>query len=66
MHDSSGLRHLFQLRVGLCSLSYHKKRHDFIDTPSDKCSCNHRTEDINHFLFSCPLYATCRATLTID
>ena len=64
IHDPSGLRNLFQLRVGLSPLRYHKKCHNFIDTPSDKCSCDRRPEDINHFLFSCPLYAACRLTLT--
>ena len=66
IHDPSGLRNLFQLRVGLSSLRYHKKRHNFLDTPSDICSCNQCPEDINHFLFSCPLYAACRATLTTN
>ena len=50
-------------RVGLSTLRYHKKRHNFIDTPSDKCCCNHGPEDINHFFFSCPFYTTCRTTL---
>ena len=54
------------MRVGLSPLRYHKKCHNFIDTPSDRCSCDRRPEDINHFLFSCPLYAACRLTLTTD
>ena len=54
IHDPLGLRYLFQLRVGLSSLRYHKKRHNFIDTPSDKCLCNQGIEDTNHFLFLCP------------
>ena len=66
IHDPSGLRILFQLRVGLSILRYHKKRHNFIDTPSDKCCCNHGPEDINHFFFSCPLYTTCRTTLVTN
>ena len=53
IHDPLGLRYLFQLRVGLSSLRYHKNRHNFIDTPSNECLCNHGIEDINHFLFSC-------------
>ena len=44
------------------SLRYYKKRDTFIDTP-DKCPCNHRAEDIDHFLFLGPFYATCRETL---
>ena len=63
IYDPIGLRHLFQLRVGLSSLKYHKKRHNFADTPSDKCSCNHGIEDSNHFLFLCPFYLTQRANL---
>ena len=66
-----GLAHLYHtmtllLRVGLSPLRYHKKCHNFIDTPSDNCSCDQRPEDIDHFLFSCPLYAACRITLTTD
>ena len=33
------LRYLFQLRLGLSRLRYHKKRHNFQDTPSDICLC---------------------------
>ena len=55
--------HLFHLRVGLSPLRSHKNRHGFADTPLDICLCNHGVEDINHFLFLCPLYATQRATL---
>jgi len=63
IHDPLGLRYLLQLRVGLSSLRYHKKCHNFFDTPSDKCLCNHGIEDTNHFLFSCLFFATQRATL---
>ena len=66
IHDPLGLRYLFQLRVGLSPLRSHKKRHNFIDTPSDKCICNHGIEDTNHFLFLCPFYATKRATLAVS
>ena len=47
--------------MGLISLKYHKKCHNFFDTPSDKCLCNQGIEDMNHFLFLCPLFATRRA-----
>ena len=40
-----------------------QKSHNFIDTPSDKCSCVHNPEDTNHFLLPCPLYVACRAPL---
>ena len=63
IHYPLGLRYLFQLRVGLSPLRCHKRRHNFIDTPSDICHCNQDLEDTNHFLFSCPSYAPQRATL---
>ena len=63
IHDPAGLRYLLQLRVGLSLLRHHKKRHNFNDTPSDKCLCNHGIEDTNHFLFSCPFFADQRVTL---
>ena len=61
--DPLGLRYLTQLRVGLSFLRYHKKCHNFIDTPSDKCLCTRGIEDTNHFLVSCPFFAAQRATL---
>ena len=54
IHDPFGLRYLFQLRVDLSSLRYHKKCHNFLGTPSDKCLCNQGIEDTNHFLLLCP------------
>ena len=63
IHDPLGLRYLLQLRVGLSLLRYHKKCHNFIDTPSDECLCNHGIEDTNHFLFLCSFFATQRVTL---
>ena len=53
----------YQLRVGLCSLRYHKKHHNFVDTPSNECPCNFGIEDTNHVLFVCPFYEAQRATL---
>ena len=49
------------LRRGCVTLRYHKKCHNFIDTPSDICLCG--IEDINHFLFLCPLFTAQIATL---
>ena len=54
---------MFQLRTGLSPLNYHKKRHNFVDTPSDICRCNVGIEDVSHFLFNCPFYAHIRASL---
>ena len=58
------LRHLFQLRLGLSQLRYHKKRHGFKDTVTDKCLCKLGIEDSHHFFLVCPFYATQRAVLT--
>ena len=63
IHDPIGIHNLFQLRVGLSSLKYHKRQHNFENTLSDQCLCNLGTEDIDHFLFLCPFYVSHRATL---
>ena len=63
IHDPIGLRYLFQLRVGLSPLNFHKKSHNFADTISDICECRHDVEDIKHFLFFCPLYGPQRVSL---
>ena len=57
------MRYLFQLRTGLSALNYHKKRHNFVDTPSDICMCNTGVEDVSHYLFKCALFAQIRAAL---
>ena len=63
IHDPTGLHYLFQLRVELSPLKCHKKRHNFVDTPSDLCECGIASEDTSHFLFSCHLFARQRAAL---
>ena len=63
IHDPVGLRYLFQLSVSLNPLKGHKWCHNFIGTPSGIRLCNQGIEDTSHFLFSCHLYATQRATL---
>ena len=63
MHDPNEIRHLYQLRVGLSSLREHKKRHNFIDTPNDECSCGTGKETTEHFLLKCPLFTDHRQTL---
>jgi len=63
IHDPLGIHYLFQLRVGLSPLRNHKKRHNFIDTPSDICYCTMGVENTSHFLFECPFFANERATL---
>ena len=61
--DPNHLRKLFQLRLGLSKLRHHKKRHNFLDTPSEICTCLSGVEDTGHFLFSCPLFVIERNTL---
>ena len=56
LHDPEGLRHLFELRVGLSFLRSHKKQHHFLDTPSDICLCKQGIEDTRHFILSCSFY----------
>ena len=59
VHDPTGLRYLFQLRLRLS----HKYCHNFIDTPSGTCQCNQCIEDTSHFLLFCPSYTVQRVTL---
>ena len=54
IHDSLGIRRLFQLHVGLSPLLGRKSIHKFLDTPSDKCITCNRTENLEHFF----LYST--------
>ena len=63
IHDPMLLRYLFQLRLGLSKLRYHKKRHGFNDTVTDKCLCNNGIEDTHHYLLVCPLYTNHRVVL---
>ena len=63
IHDPTGLRYLFQLRLRLSPLKGHKYSHNFLDTPSGNCHCNQGIEDTSHFLLSCPSYTTQRASL---
>ena len=51
------------MRLSLSPLKGHKWCHNFVDTPCGNCHCNQGIEDTSHFLFSCPFYATQRATL---
>ena len=53
IHDSLGIRRLFQLRVGLSPLLGHKSTHKFLDTLSDMCITCNRTENLEHFFLYC-------------
>ena len=61
VHDPTGLRYLFQLR--LSPLNGHKYCNNFIDTPSSICQCKQGIEDTSHFLLFCPSYTVQRVTL---
>ena len=63
LHDPAGLHRLFQLSLGLSPLRSHKKRHNFLDTPSDKCLCREGVENTSHFFLSCPFYTIHREIL---
>ena len=59
VHDTLGLRYIFQSRMNLSPLRNYKTRHNFADTPSEICECNQNIEDTSHF------YATRIAKLAV-
>ena len=63
VYDPTGIKHLYQLRLGLSKLRSHKKAHNFLDTSFDACLCKIGVEDTDHFHLICPFYATKRAAL---
>ena len=63
IRDYTGLKLVYQIRVGLSQLKYHKFKHNFADTPSDWCDCHCAPEDTAHFLFKCPFYTVPRLKL---
>ena len=54
IHNITGIKHIFRLRLGLSHLKSHKNRHNFLDTP-DLCDCRAAPEDSFHFVFKCKL-----------
>ena len=66
IHDSLGIRRLFQLRVRLSPLLSHKSTHKFLDTPSDKCITCNRTENLEHFFLYCTHVFTSTKSLKIN
>ena len=66
IHDPFGIRCIFQLRLNLSPLKYHKKCHNFADTPSAMCECLTGIEDTKHFLFQCPNFFRQRITLAAN
>ena len=63
IHDPIAMKQLFQLRVGLSPLRHHKKRHNFQDTPVDKCKCLLSAETTDHFLLHCNIYTEVRLAM---
>ena len=57
LHDTIGIKFLYQLRVGLSPLKCHKKSHNFLDTPDDWCECLSAPEDTQHYLLKCSLFS---------
>ena len=56
IHDPTGLGYLFQLRVGLSKLNFHKFNHNFRDMVNPMCPTNDGIEDTEHFLLLCPSF----------
>ena len=63
IHKPTEIKHIFRLRLGLSELKSHKKRHNFLDTPNDICSCNQASADTFHYLLRCGLFAPQRDRL---
>ena len=63
VHDPLGIKYIFQLRLGLSPLRFHKHRHNFLDTPSAICLCKTDKETTEHFLFKCPFHTSKRVIL---
>ena len=56
IHDPTGLRYLFQLRLRLSPFKGHKHCHNFTATVSGTCQYKKGIEDTSHFLLSCTSY----------
>ena len=63
IHDIPGIKWLYQLRVELSPLNEHKRKYNFLDTPSDKCSVCKTTENLVHFFLYCSRFIDARHTL---
>ncbi len=51
---------ILQLRLGFSDLNSHLFDKGCIESP--QCNCSHNYENINHFLFQCPLYQNIRTS----
>ena len=63
IHDPIGLSYLTQIRVGLSKLSFHKFKHNFMDSINPVCPNNDRIETTEHFLLLCPAFEIERRNL---
>ena len=63
VHDTKGIKRLFQLRVGLSPLKDHKKKHNFRDTFFDICNCLRESETTEHYLIRCITFSNERKLL---
>ena len=63
IHDPIGIKYIFNLRIGLSPLKYHKYRHNFQDEHSGLCNCNQANEDSHHFLLKCIRFTIARNDL---
>ena len=61
IHNPTGIKKLFQLRLGLSQLKSHKN-HNFVDTP-DLCICNYEAENTEHLFCRCSLFSIQRRSL---
>ena len=63
IHDSLGIKRLYQLRVGLSPLYDHKWKHGFRDIFSDKCVTCNCTESLEHYFLHCTRFIEARRIL---
>ena len=64
IHNSTGIKLLTRLRVGLSHLREHKYNHNFIDTSNPFCSCDGKSiESTEHYLLRCPNHTLYRDVL---
>ena len=61
IHNTKGIKRLYQLRVG--PLRHHKMRKGFADTPTDIWLCLRSPETTEHYLIHCDLYTEPRINM---
>ena len=63
IRDSTGLKLLTRLRLGLSQLKEHKFNHNFENTINPLCPCSLDTESVSHFFLRCHNYSELRLNL---